>query len=544
MSITTVISQFPPAPDSGTDTPEEFNGKANAFVDHQSDVYVDEVNNWANEANNLAGKMNNAVESAEAYAQNASDSATEAQGHANDAKDYSDIAMGSANYKGEWDSAASYVVGESVSLNGIFYVSKQDSTNVNPVGNPDYWEPLDSISFATQAEVDEGLLENVAISPKTFNDAAKWEKIKGSTFYVTDYASPQLAISAAVAAGGGTVFFPDGDYLINTTLSVVDASDIYLKGNGYNTRLIYTQPTGYLIDFHSTTGTLIYGFGISDMTIGRNTDATDGALISAHSMARGDIQNLWTNSWYNGVRYIEKTGILLTDCQQVRITRSRITNMDTGVFLANSENSHDNEKGCVDTTLNNTMLTGNTVGVQAQYSRGIYLGDVANFAGGGTNGFVFNQSKYIFCNNVVSDSHTSHNWRFLGSSEISLSNCWGCTNSSDNAYVDGFDFQSCMDVNIVSCFAYNNNRHGISLDSSCGEVAISTSSLTNNSRKSSLGAGLNSAAARLVVTGIKASNIYGRVATQHYGIRILSNGNLYVKAAVSAHGNLTADEEG
>ena len=50
-NITQVISTFPPAPDSQTDTPTEFNAKADAFVGHQSGTYVPEVNTWKDQAN-------------------------------------------------------------------------------------------------------------------------------------------------------------------------------------------------------------------------------------------------------------------------------------------------------------------------------------------------------------------------------------------------------------------------------------------------------------------------------------------------------------
>ena len=61
MAITQTISNFPPAPDSGTDTPTEFNAKADAFVNHQSDVYVGEVNTWASEVNTTQNEINNIV---------------------------------------------------------------------------------------------------------------------------------------------------------------------------------------------------------------------------------------------------------------------------------------------------------------------------------------------------------------------------------------------------------------------------------------------------------------------------------------------------
>ena len=57
MAITQTITNFPTAPDSSSDTPTEFNTKADAFVNHQSANYVGEVNNWASQANALGNDM-------------------------------------------------------------------------------------------------------------------------------------------------------------------------------------------------------------------------------------------------------------------------------------------------------------------------------------------------------------------------------------------------------------------------------------------------------------------------------------------------------
>ena len=61
MTITQTITNFPAAPDSATDTPSVFNTKANAFVGHQSGVYVGEVNTWAAECNAVRDDINNIV---------------------------------------------------------------------------------------------------------------------------------------------------------------------------------------------------------------------------------------------------------------------------------------------------------------------------------------------------------------------------------------------------------------------------------------------------------------------------------------------------
>ncbi len=59
--IVQVISPFPPAPNSATDSAPTFNVKANDFVKHQADVYTGEVNQWATEANALKTEINSIV---------------------------------------------------------------------------------------------------------------------------------------------------------------------------------------------------------------------------------------------------------------------------------------------------------------------------------------------------------------------------------------------------------------------------------------------------------------------------------------------------
>ena len=67
MAITQIISQFPDAPDSSTDTPVVFNQKADAFVKHQHDDYVSEVNTWTTQANGLGTELDSKVSQAQTH---------------------------------------------------------------------------------------------------------------------------------------------------------------------------------------------------------------------------------------------------------------------------------------------------------------------------------------------------------------------------------------------------------------------------------------------------------------------------------------------
>jgi len=59
-NITQKINYFPTPPNS-SQSPQDFNAKANAFVYHQAHDYVDEVNKWAGQANLLKDEINGIV---------------------------------------------------------------------------------------------------------------------------------------------------------------------------------------------------------------------------------------------------------------------------------------------------------------------------------------------------------------------------------------------------------------------------------------------------------------------------------------------------
>jgi len=58
MAITKIIRPLPDAPDSVNDSAQDFNTKANAYVDAQKNKFQPDVNAWAVEANQLKVDMN------------------------------------------------------------------------------------------------------------------------------------------------------------------------------------------------------------------------------------------------------------------------------------------------------------------------------------------------------------------------------------------------------------------------------------------------------------------------------------------------------
>ena len=76
-------------------------------------------------------------------------------------------AAASANFKGTWNSATAYALGESVLYNSLIYRSLATGTNKTPTTNPSYWTPV-APSYGAISETFEtvaGTWYRIAVSP-------------------------------------------------------------------------------------------------------------------------------------------------------------------------------------------------------------------------------------------------------------------------------------------------------------------------------------------------------------------------------------------
>jgi hypothetical protein len=106
----------PPQP---TDSPAVFNSKAFALAAG--------LNDWSAQANATAVEVNATQAAATAASQTAQASAT--------------AAVGAANYRGDYNPATTYAVGQSVSHGGLVWVAKTSNTGITPVAGVN-WQML------------------------------------------------------------------------------------------------------------------------------------------------------------------------------------------------------------------------------------------------------------------------------------------------------------------------------------------------------------------------------------------------------------------
>ena len=191
--ITQQITQFPEAPNSATDTPQEFNSKADAFVGHQAGTYVGEVNTWAGQANATKDEINTAKDSASA-------SALSAQNSAQEASQSAQSASSSANFMGEWDNATTYNIPSSVYYNGKYYNTLIDgNTGHDPETSPTQWveQALDLIPPMAIGNINNPLLDlplNNSLDMKQGVGDVTFERASTAT-YVDRYGVVQTALA-------------------------------------------------------------------------------------------------------------------------------------------------------------------------------------------------------------------------------------------------------------------------------------------------------------------------------------------------------------
>ena len=153
------ITELPPAPNSATDTPSEFDTKANNTVAAQVNMIpqINTANAWAQET-----------------AQQVYNNALEAEQRATQSSDSASISTSSANFKGNW----SDLTGQLLMPASVFH-------------NGAYWQLLYSLADVTLSE------------PST--DSAYWAFISGSDFIYTTTsttipAGAKIQVSAFTAA--------------------------------------------------------------------------------------------------------------------------------------------------------------------------------------------------------------------------------------------------------------------------------------------------------------------------------------------------------
>ena len=249
-----------------------------------------------------------------------------------------------------------------------------------------------------------------------------------------DTTAIQAAITAAEAlvlnrftGPGVTVFFPNGTYLISSTLTIT-TSNIYLVGGSPGGSMLYAPSSTFdLVDFDGS-ALALYSVGMLNMKTYTPGNATAGAHIRVQRAINSIFANLQCIGWYDGIvsdgcgkTYYDN--IILSQENRTAATTCRY-GLD---FVSTANNNSDVHVS------NYQVIIGSAT---CSYSSSVRGGDGIYFTNGHQTGGMLIQpdgtgtttTASCFWNQVYFDEATATNVSFTGSStnyrNFHFNNCY------------------------------------------------------------------------------------------------------------------------
>jgi len=356
-----------------------------------------------------------------------------------------------------------------------------------------------------------------------------------------DTSAIQATITAVVAAGGGTVYFPPGSYKISSTIAVGDNSNVILAGAGPGSSILFpTTSVTTAVSFGTSTGGLNCGFSNMSINCANATSCVGLYVYSANGFyaSNFNIQQASTGlSIYNGVIHYYSN---------FQINRS----INNGILINGTVG---NDRFFVNGVMSNVGYTQPTgAGINLQNSGGDWFINMDLISQG------------VGC--LINPANTQYvEWLFM--MNCAFDTCSGAGISiqpANGAIVYGCDFTGCWSASSTGSFGVyiqapgtgvingvrfnglrcqNNYSHGVVLGNGTN-IQFANCDITGNSQGSSgTNSGLYIAAnvSNWQVVGGKIGQEDGYAATQAYGILVNSGtSNNYQIIGVDLIGNATA----
>jgi len=365
-----------------------------------------------------------------------------------------------------------------------------------------------------------------------------------NVYNVSDYASPQAAIDAAKAAGGGLVHFPCGTTTVSSGL-IVYAAGITLEGCGPGGTVLQASfATGNIISLGNTTTAYSPCGGVRDMTINSSVTRTGGYAIAVAGCEQGVLENLRIQTaGGHGLHFSDGTGQLAA-IFTVRSVDIEIQGAFTAIQIDGSNDRY----------LSQLWLRGNLAagsrGIVVTESGGDWFKDIeavqfeigvslappaAKFVG------------WINFDNVLADTNTLYGFQYTGSgtlSGISCMRCWSATNGISTVNGRGFRIERGTGLTFTDPRVINNGGHGFEATSTPGDISISGGIFTGNCVASGCTSGLAHGIVMdgthgFRISGVRSGQTVGQGNKQGYGIFLNTGCDNYIVTGNDTRTNVT-----
>ena len=276
----------------------------------------------------------------------------------------------------------------------------------------------------------------------------------------------QAAVNSVIAAGGGTLYFPSGQYLVNTTISI-NSGGVWLEGSGSGsggTWIVNGTSNAAAIQFGNGS-TFIFHNGISQFFFGQKSGTTPvlgNCGVKFSKTSNTNVYDILTAEYpaalYDGIVF---SGVAAAQINTIKTQGS----LNNGVVFNND---------CLDMYVIQSKSDGNANnGWDIKYSNGMYFTNCTayynnvnawNIGSGAGATYV---TGNLFFENCIGDTSGDHNWYFEDVDSFFMSNCWGSTQKSTsiNPFAGGILLfgSNCTNGNLVNCSALYNNGYGLKI---------------------------------------------------------------------------------
>jgi len=354
-----------------------------------------------------------------------------------------------------------------------------------------------------------------------------------------DAAAIQAAIDAAIALNGtnkrgGVVFFPPGQYLINTALTINGASDITLAGAGGHASAIRI---GGNISAISLTG-IFKNITIRDLWIGsfavRSGDtwgisATGTGATNAYELS---ILNVTVQNTRNGVQFDNVDRVKIDG---LMVLNSFASGMGTGISFKRTQGAYANKVLVFST---NGNFGGDTLTIDSDCDTVEFVN--SSFSQAGAHGVHLKHTlggstteprltKFV---NVSSESNLGEGWYIEDARTLGITDCEAAANTGS-----GFNVSGGKGITINGSKAIENGTHGFNISGGRG-VSILGVQASNNGDGTHSGIFINND--NVSVMGSHSGAIVYTSTTQKYGLTIVNGKDNNVVIGNIFHNNATA----
>lgn len=311
-----------------------------------------------------------------------------------------------------------------------------------------------------------------------------------------DTTAIQAAITAAqdlvlnrFTGPGATVYFPDGTYLISSTLNIT-SSNVYLAGRSAGGAMLYAPNASFDLVHFNGSALSLYSVGMMNLKTYTPGNTTSGCHIRVQRTINAFFDNLQCIGWYDGIISDGAGKTYFSNIVLSQENRTAATTFRYGMHFASTSNNNSDVHVSNYQIIWDTSTQPNTTAIRIDGADGIY------FTNGHQFGTVQLNPSSVTCasimwNNIYFDTSVNTNVAFQGTSSA-YRNFWFTNCYFRNSGGTGLQFNASSTVskiNINGCIFNAHRLYGIHCLTAADDLIIDGCIFDGNNTDNAAGTG-------------------------------------------------------